>query len=127
MTGGAGKFSGYRYQVEKAQHLLFFGQETIWGCEGWSTDSEFVYCNVDARSEIKLLILCKGTFLEIDGKKAVSSAKPFLRYEIMISSGRAVQTSSSGEDIELNEELVRNFWPEPEPALAGTDPKRTGK
>lgn len=126
MTGDAGKFAGYKYRVEKADHLVFFGREKIWGGDGWSTDAEFAYCGLDSSSESKLLILCRGTFLEIAGKRAISSPKPFLRYEIMISGGR-VQTFPSGEGVVLTEELVRDFWPEPEPALAGTDPKRTGK
>ena len=126
VTGEAGRPCGYRYQVDKTQHLFFFGQEKIWGGEGWSTDAEFIYCNVAANSDSKLLILCKSTFLEIDGKKGILSPKPFLRYEIMIS-GTQVQTFSSGEEIVANQDLVRNFWPEAEPALAGTDPKRTGK
>jgi hypothetical protein len=126
IAGDAGKFSGYRYRVEKTDHFLFFGQEKAWGGEGWSTDAEFLYCGLDPKSEVKLLILCNATVLEMDGKKAIASPKPFLRYEIMVS-GSELQTFSSGEDITLTEELVRRFWPEPEPALAETDPKRTGK
>jgi len=120
------KCAGYRYQVEKSQHLVFFGQDKIWGFDGWLTDAEFAYWGSDADSQTKLLILCKGSFLEIDGKKAISSERPFLRYEIMISDTQ-METFSSGEEAVVNEAAVRNFWPEPAPALAGTDPKRTGK
>ncbi|HZQ70126.1 MAG TPA: alginate lyase family protein [Terriglobales bacterium] len=124
MASKASEFSGYRYQAYKSDHRVYFSCDKTWGCDQWKTDAEFLYCGFDASRDVKLLILCRGTYLEIGGKRAISASRSFLRYEIMIS-GTQVQTFSSDENIVMDEHLLRSFWTESEPALAGSDPKRT--
>jgi hypothetical protein len=126
LVGQANKVSGYRYQTAKAEHLIFYGREKAWSWGKWSTDAQFVYWGVDANADTRLLIVCNATYFEIAGKKAIASARTFLRYEIMIS-GTQLQTFSSGEEAVISEELLRGFSSESEAALAGSDSKGTGK
>ena len=126
VPNGTSQSAGYRYRAGKADHLIFFRREKKWGFAGWSTDAEFLYFGIDPSSDTRLLILCNASFLEVEGKKAISSVRNFLRYEIMMSPDQ-MQTFSSDEEVEISEQLLRNFSMELEPALAGSDSKRTDK
>jgi hypothetical protein len=72
---------GYRYQSAGAEHCMFFGEGLPWQLAGWSSDAEFLYWSGSASRP--LLICCKATYVEWEGRKIVSATRPVLRCEVI--------------------------------------------
>ena len=71
---------GYRYESGDIEHFMFFGQGRPWTLGGWSSDAEFLYSTISQTG--RLLICCRATYADWNGRRIISAAKPVLRVEV---------------------------------------------
>lgn len=72
-----------------------------WSLQGWASDARFVYCGVTMGTQH--LVLCGGSYLEVDGQRQVFCKSPATRLE-WINDGVSKRFSCSSE-IEITESL----------------------
>lgn len=72
----------YRYSGAQECHHMFFGEGNHpWSLQSWASDAHFLYCGITEGRQ--LLVLCGGSYLEIDGRRVLSCKHPVARLEWM--------------------------------------------
>jgi hypothetical protein len=97
----------YRYvDAQECHHYMFFGDgDRPWSLQSWSSDAHFVYCGIAAGRQH--LLLCGGSYLEIDGRRVISCKHLVARFE-WINNGatKRVTCSSETEARSLSEDVI---------------------
>jgi Heparinase II/III N-terminus/Heparinase II/III-like protein len=120
-VGASSAVIAYRYKAAEEEHSFFFGQRGLWARGAWTSDAEFLY--VGSVRGRQVLICCNGTFVELAGQRIVSSARPWLRCEVVTSGGKT-EVSSSDETVEIAQEVIRSFSHQQE--SVGDSPVKAG-
>ncbi len=113
----------YLYETAGERHVMVFGgRGESWTMSPWASDAEFMY--VGQQGDRKSLILCNAHYLELRGKKVVSSASPILRCEILMDE-HGVEAVCSDENTVIMKDAIRALWTESDtdstmPASKGT-------
>ncbi len=97
----------YRYSGAQERHHMFFGEGNHpWTLQSWASDAHFLYWGIaDGR---KHLVLCGGSYLEIDGRRVLSCKHPVARLEWM--NYGATKSVSCSPETEVTDLLRRcNF------------------
>jgi Heparinase II/III-like protein/Heparinase II/III N-terminus len=59
---------GYLYSAADVFHYIFIADhEQRWKSGPWASDATFLYCGVDPHHGLRHLIMCGGSFVELDG------------------------------------------------------------
>jgi hypothetical protein len=75
----------YLYERREAKHHVFFSKPgPPWTFGGWGSDAEFLYYASDAENEREHLVLCGGTFVEMQGRRHVYTRHRVARYEMQM-------------------------------------------
>ncbi len=100
----------YLYENAGEKHCMVFGgRGESWTMSPWASDAEFMYLGQQANR--KSLILCNAHYLELGGKKVVSSAAPMLRCEILVNE-QGVDVVCSDENMVVMKDAIRTLWAE---------------
>jgi hypothetical protein len=78
--------SAYIYSASGHSDYVFFGkQEGTWRKGNWASDAAFLLCETDATGNLRHLVVCDGSYVEIGGYRVFASQQPMARYEWMVS------------------------------------------
>ncbi len=73
---------GYRFEESGENHFIFFAKSgEPWAWEGWASDASFFYGRANGNAELVHLVLCDGSFAEINGRRVFDSQRVVARYE----------------------------------------------
>jgi hypothetical protein len=97
---------GYRYESGDIEHVMFFGQGRPWNLGGWSSDAEFLYSNTSPTG--RLLICCRATYADWNGRRIITTAQPVLRVEVF-GGDEPEFVSPSPETVTIDHEAWRMF------------------
>ncbi|HEY6769035.1 MAG TPA: alginate lyase family protein [Candidatus Sulfotelmatobacter sp.] len=74
----------YRYETQESAHTFIFARTGVaWRCGGLSSDAEFVCLTTGESSSYVNVILCSGSYLEVDGKRMLNASQPVGRWELV--------------------------------------------
>ncbi len=91
----------YRYSDESGECVFFFGEPgKPWRQNGVSSDAEFVCWKVSPGSPDRLLILCNGSYTEIEGGPKLRCRRAVRWCELVLRGGRRMVQSSDPEAVE---------------------------
>ncbi|MCU1272467.1 MAG: putative Heparinase family protein [Acidobacteriaceae bacterium] len=83
----------YRFEANEVIYQFFFGKtQRPWVSGQVASDGEFV-CITTRQNQAADIILCHGTYVELDGKRVVAAAHAVARYEVV--NGETVQVFCS--------------------------------
>ena len=100
----------YLYETAGEKHVMIFGlRGESWAMSPWTSDAEFMY--VGWQGKRRSLVLCNAHYLELAGKKVVSSVAPMLRCEILIGE-QGVEAVCSDENAVVMKDAIRAMWAE---------------
>jgi Heparinase II/III N-terminus/Heparinase II/III-like protein len=74
--------SAYRLDAEAGQQFFFAKSKQPWGCGRVASDAEFV-CLSSRPNQAADIIFCKGTYLDLDGKRMVTATRTVDLYEVV--------------------------------------------
>jgi hypothetical protein len=73
---------GYRFEEAGDNHFFFFAKPgKPWMWQGWASDAAIFYGRVDSNSDLVHLIVCNGSFAEINGRRVFDGRQVMDRYE----------------------------------------------
>jgi hypothetical protein len=99
---------GYRYTRPAEEHYFFFAAGPgAWNLSGWSSDAQFLYWSVDRRREQRLLVLCRGSYAEVGGRRVLASTNSVEYAEIVGSAARTELFSSDLAQVQFEGSLDR--------------------
>ena len=84
--------SAYRLEAAADQQFFFAKSKQPWSCRTVASDAEFV-CLTSRPNKDADIILCNGTYLQLDRKRMVNTAHAVDRYEIV--TGETIQVFCS--------------------------------
>jgi len=114
----------YRYSREGQEHQFFFADAAgAWALGNWTSDARFLYWAWDRARDLRVLVICAGSYAEIGGSRVLLSQTPVDYAEVVSAAGKTELFSSDPERVVLQESLDRV---EAEFAAMGNDLKRTG-
>jgi hypothetical protein len=112
---------GYRYEREKQEHRFFFADVSgAWSLGNWTSDARFLYWSCDRERDVKLLVICEGTYAEVNGVKVLASEQAVDYAEVTSSDGHIDVKSSNPERVSVPGSLDRI---EMELAMSGVKPE----
>lgn len=111
---------GYRYTREKQEHRFFFADVGTWSLDNWTSDARFLYWSCDREHDVKLLVICGGTYAEVNGVRVLAGEQAVDYAEVTSSEGHTELKSSSPEQVSVPGSLDRI---EIELALSGGKPE----
>ena len=86
----------YRYQTEEADHQFFFARAgQRWKCGPVVSDAEFVCLRSRLLAEASHIILCNGSYVELEGKRVLSATRPMERCELVNLEGQQLFSSDA--------------------------------
>jgi len=102
------RINPYRYVREKQEHYFFFAErQEEWLLGKWRSDARFLYWSVDKEHDVRLLIICGGTYAEFGGVRVLESEQ-IVDYAEVTSAGSDTELRSSRPDmIKLSASLDR--------------------
>jgi hypothetical protein len=100
--------NAYRYVRENREHFFFFADHMgSWNLGCWTSDARFLYWSWDRQHDVKLLVLCSGTYVEIQGVRVVASPQKLDYAELISTAGETELRSSDPEQTVMNGSLDR--------------------
>jgi hypothetical protein len=81
------RVNAYLYNTPSDDYSFFFAEERPWIQGKLSSDAEFVCWQRKHDSEDQLLILCNGSYVQIDGQSLIDCKKKVTRCERLIQRG----------------------------------------
>ena len=88
-VGGDMPVKGYHYRTPAEEYFFFFAAiGEPWIHERLASDAEFVCWQRKRDGESELLILCNGSYVEIDGRRVLGCKQTVSRCEMVIRDGR---------------------------------------
>jgi hypothetical protein len=116
---GDGQARGYRYVREGQEHHFFFANRPgAWTVGNWTSDVRFLYWASDRERDLRLLVMCGGTFVETGGLRVLTSERGVDYAEVVNTDGGTEVFSSDPDHLVLQGSLDRV---EMELAVPGTD------
>jgi hypothetical protein len=95
----------YRYAGEAGEYSFFFGEPgKPWRQDGVSSDAEFLCWKGSPGSPDHLLILCNGSYTEIEGGPKLRCGKAVRWCELVLQGGQRTVRSSDSEAVEGRQE-----------------------
>lgn len=95
----------YRYQLPHEEHFVFFSRPGLaWVSGSWASDAELLYCVRNNEGRLLGLILCNGSYAEVDGLRIVTCKERVTRCEVF--GNAAAGMSSSDKQL-----VMLNQWP----------------
>jgi hypothetical protein len=89
---------GYRYAREgQAHHFLFANRQGPWTFENWASDARFLYWAWDRERDLRLLVMCGGSYAEAGGASVFMSRRA-VDYAEVVSSASATEVFTSDPD-----------------------------
>jgi hypothetical protein len=77
-----GDVRGYQYAARAIRHSMFFAERSgRWELGGWASDAQFVYCCTGPQGRPLHMVLCDGSYLEIDGRLILAAERGVARCE----------------------------------------------
>jgi hypothetical protein len=74
----------YCYETQQSDHRFFFARAgSAWSCGPIASDAEFVCVTTGKLSRTTGMILCNGSYLEAEGNRILSAARPVTRWEMV--------------------------------------------
>jgi hypothetical protein len=87
----------YCYEAEERDHRFFFGGSgKPWKCGAVASDAEFVCLTRQQRAQAADVILCNGSYVEVEGKRVLSMMHSVSRCELV--NGKTTQVFCSEPD-----------------------------
>jgi hypothetical protein len=121
---GTASVHSYRYTREGQEHQFFFANaEGAWSFGNWTSDARFLYWSWDRGRDLRLLVICGGSYAEIGGARVLMSETPVDYAEVVSVADKTELFSSDPERVVLQESMDRI---DSEFAAMGNDLKRTG-
>jgi hypothetical protein len=66
--------SGYVYRTREETHYIFYADSpTRWELASWASDAPFLYCGVSPRGSLSRMVVCGGSFVEMDHQRIFSA------------------------------------------------------
>jgi hypothetical protein len=100
---------GYRFSTTEEEHYVCFGQGKSWTMSPWSSDAEFLYWSHSRENLRRTFICCNASYVEAGGRKIISSARTFLRCEVVSLGGRLYVVSSDQKTV-IDQELFQTIF-----------------
>jgi hypothetical protein len=120
---GSASVQSYRYTRDGQEHQFFFANaEGVWSFGNWTSDARFLYWSWDRGRDLRLLVICGGSYAGIGGARVLTSETPVDYAEVVNAAGKTELFSSHLERVVLQESLDRI---EMEFSALGNDLKRT--
>ena len=103
---------GYRYSSPDECSYMFFAEGgQRWELGRWASDAFFVFCSMAPNNVPRHLVLCGGSYIEIDGQRVAGCERPVARSEWL---------NRGGEwQIFCSDEVTSSVLPEIVPTGAG--------
>jgi heparinase II/III-like protein len=99
---------GYRYAREKQEDCFFFADErAVWSLGNWTSDARFLYWSCDRERDVKMLVICDGTYAEVNGVRLLASEQAVDYAELISADGRTELRSSNPERVSVAASLDR--------------------
>jgi hypothetical protein len=98
---------GYRYTRGKQEHRFFFAETGTWSLDNWTSDARLLYWSCDRERDVKMLVICEGTYAEVNGARVLVSDQPVDYAEVVSSDGRTELKSSNPERVSVPGSLDR--------------------
>jgi Heparinase II/III-like protein/Heparinase II/III N-terminus len=122
---GSAAVHSYRYSRERQEHQFFFADNAgSWSFGNWTSDARFLYWSWDRGRDLRLLVVCGGSYAEIGGARVLMTETPVDYAEVVNVAGKTELFSSHPGRVVLQESLDRI---EMEFVAMGNDLKGTGK
>jgi Heparinase II/III-like protein/Heparinase II/III N-terminus len=98
---------GYRCTTPDARHGFFFGKAgESWKSEAWASDAEFLYWAMDRHNQVRHLIFCNGSWVDVDDKRLVMCERKVSRCELLLEeTGFNILSSSDQESVSVQDPL----------------------
>lgn len=120
---GTAHLSIYRYTSQGQEHQFFFSSRgAAWTLANWTSDARFLYWSLDRTRDLRILVICEGSFAEIGGVRLLTADAAVDYAEAVGVVGKTEVFSSDPERVTLVGSLDRV---EMEFAVLGNDRKRT--
>jgi hypothetical protein len=82
--GASDLVRAYHYETKELYHLFFFAPaDTVWSCGPVKSDAEFVFITTRGTSHTPDLIVCNGSYVELEGKRILNAKRTVARCEVL--------------------------------------------
>ena len=99
---------GYRYAREKQEDCFFFSDEReVWSLGNWTSDARFLYWSCDRTRDVKMLVICDGTYAEVNRVRLLAAEQALDYAEVISTKGRTELKSSNPERVSVAGSLDR--------------------
>jgi Heparinase II/III-like protein len=111
----------YRYVRERQEDCFFFADTRLsWSLGNWTSDARFLYWSSDRERDVKLLVICDGSYAEVNGVRMLAGEQAVDYAEVIGADGRTEVKSSNPERISVPGSLDRI---EMELSMSGVKPR----
>lgn len=112
-VGETSSVHAFVYSENNEEHRFFFATANQnWNADGWSSDSEFVYCGYERKHDRGLLIFFGGTKVSAAGQILVECSKPVPFGEVVWENGRAQVLGAANREIRIHDAALRSLTAE---------------
>jgi Heparinase II/III-like protein len=74
----------YHYQTKEGDHHFFFADSgRQWKCGPAASDGEFVHVHSRSSAGATDVVLCNGSYVELEGKRVLAASRPIQRCELV--------------------------------------------
>jgi hypothetical protein len=82
--GASDLVRAYQYETSELYHLFFFAPAgSVWSCGPVKSDAEFVFITTRGTSHTPDLIVCNGSYVELEGKRILNAKRTVARCEVL--------------------------------------------
>jgi hypothetical protein len=107
---GAASISAYRYVRQEHIHQFVFASErSPWSLGSLASDADFLYVHHDVAGQLCSLVLCGGTYADVEGMRLVSCDERVTYAEVIRANDRWNLFSSGEQNIKLGGALEDQF------------------
>jgi Heparinase II/III-like protein/Heparinase II/III N-terminus len=98
----------YRYLRDQQEHYFFFADaRAAWSQGNWTSDARFLYWSCDRERDVRLLVICEGTYAEVNGARVLASEQVVDYAEVISFDGKTEMHSSNAEHVSVPGSLDR--------------------
>lgn len=102
----------YRFTVDEEEHNIIFGHGGPWALSPWASDAELFCWSQNQDKTRRTLVCCNASYVEVGGRKVVSSPQVLTRCEIA-SFGGILRWTSSHPNVMVDEQRFATVSIEP--------------
>jgi hypothetical protein len=93
----------YRFTTAQHGHCIVFGEGKPWTSVPWTSDAELLYYRQSRDNAQQTLICCNGSYVEVGGRKVISSPQKWSSCEVVGSEGK-IRVFFCGEEVVVDED-----------------------